>query len=514
MKRSDTSARSPYRGLEPFRYADRDLFFGREAFIEDFLATVLAFRLVVLFGRSGAGKSSLINAGLIPALEREGLAAEKLRIGSGLTAPFVREPIPLTAAESPDYLPSAISANATPDTPSPLSLEQIESVLRQHPKQLGRPVLILDQFEELFTRFAYAAAREEQESLQARLMRWMIRLLKDESVRVKFVIVIREDYFARLQLLATEYPQILDHRVLLQGLDAPPAGAAAKTAHEPYAAERAILGAFIEPNRYPSRISPSLAAEIARDLAASSPDGLVHPTELQIVCARLWDDFSSQALEIDEGHYHALGKLKGIIEGFLTAQLSGLSGTMRAAAIIVLTSLITDEGTRDVVSDARLRRIPELPIPLADVLQELSNRRLILRSEQHGPTFWQITNEYLIPPLQREAHRLEAEARERELRKERRKRRNAWLVAAFALGLAGGIFGLWFYAIQQKKTAEAQTELATSRLAEAVKQKKLAGDRLAALQRVIATFKDPTVREQLARAHLPDPEAFRRSSRN
>lgn len=62
---------SPYRGILPFRYADRDRFFGWEREIKDLTAKILLYRLVVVFGESGAGKSSLLNAGIIPALQRE-----------------------------------------------------------------------------------------------------------------------------------------------------------------------------------------------------------------------------------------------------------------------------------------------------------------------------------------------------------------------------------------------------------------------------------------------------------
>jgi putative ribosome biogenesis GTPase RsgA len=72
--------KSPYRDIHQFRYVDRDLFFGREQEIEDLVLKVMLYRVVVLFGGSGAGKSSLINAGLIPALENQGLAPERLLV--------------------------------------------------------------------------------------------------------------------------------------------------------------------------------------------------------------------------------------------------------------------------------------------------------------------------------------------------------------------------------------------------------------------------------------------------
>ena len=60
----------PYRGLLPFREEDASLFFGRDGWISDLTAKVQAHPLVAVVGRSGSGKSSLVFAGLFPALRK------------------------------------------------------------------------------------------------------------------------------------------------------------------------------------------------------------------------------------------------------------------------------------------------------------------------------------------------------------------------------------------------------------------------------------------------------------
>jgi len=62
--------RCPYKGLEVFEEEDADLFFGREKFVEDLVGRVKASRTVFITGPSGSGKSSLVRAGLIPALKQ------------------------------------------------------------------------------------------------------------------------------------------------------------------------------------------------------------------------------------------------------------------------------------------------------------------------------------------------------------------------------------------------------------------------------------------------------------
>jgi hypothetical protein len=61
---------SPYPGLRPFQQDEAHLFFGREAQIEDMLARLEDRRFLAVVGTSGCGKSSLVRAGLIPALEQ------------------------------------------------------------------------------------------------------------------------------------------------------------------------------------------------------------------------------------------------------------------------------------------------------------------------------------------------------------------------------------------------------------------------------------------------------------
>jgi hypothetical protein len=65
----------PYKGLESFQTADADLFFGRDREAEQLIAKILCSRLTVLHAQSGAGKTSLLNARIIPGLEGRGWAA-------------------------------------------------------------------------------------------------------------------------------------------------------------------------------------------------------------------------------------------------------------------------------------------------------------------------------------------------------------------------------------------------------------------------------------------------------
>ncbi|MCB0574552.1 MAG: hypothetical protein KDC61_08295, partial [Saprospiraceae bacterium] len=62
------ATKSRYLGVQPFKTSDQDLFFGRNEDIENLHDFILLEKLVVLFGKSGYGKSSLLNAGIMPRL--------------------------------------------------------------------------------------------------------------------------------------------------------------------------------------------------------------------------------------------------------------------------------------------------------------------------------------------------------------------------------------------------------------------------------------------------------------
>jgi len=63
---------APYVGPRPFGRDEKDLFFGRDRETRDLCSLVVAHPIVLLYAASGAGKSSLLNAGLIPLLEARG----------------------------------------------------------------------------------------------------------------------------------------------------------------------------------------------------------------------------------------------------------------------------------------------------------------------------------------------------------------------------------------------------------------------------------------------------------
>src|SRR5438067_1554614 len=95
----------PFPGIRPFRFTDKPVFFGREEELETLVRAIKIYRGVLLYGDSGAGKSSLVNAGLFPDVMRRGYTPDRIRVAPTVGGELVVERI----AADPDattFLPS------------------------------------------------------------------------------------------------------------------------------------------------------------------------------------------------------------------------------------------------------------------------------------------------------------------------------------------------------------------------------------------------------------------------
>jgi len=193
-------ARNPYKGLRPFGEQDQADFFGRDqltARLVDRLGQVArAGRLLTIVGPSGSGKSSVVRAGLIPALRAGGLA------GSAAW----RIAVMLPGARPFEELAAALGSVAS-EPPASLA-EELDrtgdigrAVARVLPGDDSRVLLVVDQFEELFTVTRDGAVRE-------RFLEALGRALAGARGRLLAVITMRADFLDR-PLLAPEFGELV-----------------------------------------------------------------------------------------------------------------------------------------------------------------------------------------------------------------------------------------------------------------------------------------------------------------
>lgn len=185
----------PFVGLRTFKAADQQWFRGRDQEIATLLRKVRNNHFTAVVGASGSGKSSLVLAGILPPLEKDGWKSMILKPGS---APISNLALTLSKGAREDTVDSLAEARAyhydTTLRQSAFGLSTITSRLAPNAPQL---LLVVDQFEELFRYGEEAqglkkAAMEEESHAFVELL---LTAASHSASRVHVVITMRSDFF-------------------------------------------------------------------------------------------------------------------------------------------------------------------------------------------------------------------------------------------------------------------------------------------------------------------------------
>ena len=192
--------RNPFKGLEAFQQTDAHVFFGRENLIEKSLERLKEdrpVRFLAVVGASGSGKSSMVRAGVLPALRRGQLPGSdqwRLMIFTPGTEPIEslsQRIAPLVEDKDSDEIENLLQQ-------SPQMFDALmKDVLADAPDN-ARVLLIVDQFEEVFTRAS---------DVQARLFLDVLHhAVTVPNGRALVLITMRADFFDRL----SHYPRLAE----------------------------------------------------------------------------------------------------------------------------------------------------------------------------------------------------------------------------------------------------------------------------------------------------------------
>jgi class 3 adenylate cyclase/energy-coupling factor transporter ATP-binding protein EcfA2 len=229
----------PYKGLVPFSAGDAELFFGRDDVVGGVLARLAAARLVVLTGPSGSGKSSVVAAGVIPALARSALP------GSSSWATLVMTPGPRPMAQ----LAAALSP-MTGEQAGVLLAEMEHTGVVRGPADGRRLLLVIDQFEELFTLCDDLEERTRFADIVA-------RSVAVPGGTVSVIIAVRGDFYAESARYPALAEEVAASTVLLAPMD-----------------EQDLRSAIVGPAKVSGlTLEPGLVDVLVRDVAGE-PGGL------------------------------------------------------------------------------------------------------------------------------------------------------------------------------------------------------------------------------------------------
>lgn len=463
--------RNPWLGLASFTEETRAYFFGREEEVAELARRVQRKLLTVLFGQSGLGKTSILRAGLAPRLRAQGYCPVYVRIDYAREAPEpavqIKQAIALSARRSGQWTQVGVAVEGESLWEF---LHHRDDVLHDESGATLIPLLIFDQFEEIFTlaqtddfgraragRFiadlADLVENRPPKELEAKLE-------EDDSAAERFdfarsdyrvLIALREDYLAPLEGLKSSMPSITQNRLRL----APMTGQQA-------------LAAVMRPGK--RLVSEEVAAAIVRFVAggAEIANAEVEPSLLSLICrelndARIAQGRSEISLDLLAGSHASI--LSNFYERSLAEQPS-------AVRRIIEDELLTASGFRENVAEERLLSSFTAAGAAPDALALLVNRRLLRIEERLDKRRVELTHDVLCGVVRRSrdlrhereardaTERLLAEQRERELSARRslvRARQIAVVCTVLAIGaLAAAV--LAYLSTERAHRAERQAE--------------------------------------------------------
>ncbi len=373
------AGKNPFVGPRPLGPNDR--LYGREREIAELGYRLHAERVVLLHSPSGAGKSSLIQAGLLPELRSSFDVCGPTRVNEEPVDARANRYVASAIAGFEEGLPEAIRR-----PPADLAGHTVASYFAVRPRQRSLPdrLLVFDQFEEILTVDPLATTAKEEFFDQ------LGELLRDRQVWA--LLVLREDYLAPLDPYAWRLPTQLENRFRIDLLD-----------------RGGALQVMVRTAGDGDRAFPA-ASKLADDLAimkVQQPDGSfvdqkgqhVEPVQLQVVCRRLWDAMPAEDLSIDPEDLVEFGDVDTALGVYFADSVHNVTAEdpdqERAIREWFDDRLITGGGIR-----AQVQMGEEASGGLAnELIARLLDSHLIRAEQRAGATWYELAHDRLIEPV-------------------------------------------------------------------------------------------------------------------
>jgi tetratricopeptide (TPR) repeat protein len=465
----------PWLGLHSFSESTRGFFYGREDEIAELARRVQRKLLTVLFGQSGLGKTSILRAGLVPRLRPAGYCPVYVRLDYGRDSPSPAAQIKQAVFRETLASGTWTQTGAAVENESLWEfLHHRDDVLRDADGRTLTPLLIFDQFEEIFT---LAQGNDFGRARAAEFVRELAdlaenrppaaleaRLDSDDTVVERFdfargdyriLIALREDYLAHLESLKAAMPSITQNRMRLARMTGEQA-----------------LDAVVKPGG--ALVSQEVADAIVRFVAGGAElrNAEVEPSLLSLICREL------NAARIAQGKaeisaYLLAGSHATILAEFYERALADQPAGVHR---FIEDQLLTESGFRENIAQERVLKAFADAGAAPGALATLVDRRLLRVEERLDVRRVELTHDVLCGVVaaarqarqEREARELAEAAlatqREREAATRRalvRARQIAGACILLAIGAAGAAaFGI--YGMHQAQKTHAVAEAARS----------------------------------------------------
>ncbi len=352
--------KTPFQLLDAFTLEDREKYFGRESEIEQGYADMNRTQLMLIYGLSGTGKTSLIQCGLASKYDKADWYPIFIRPGENVN-------LSLTSA-----LKSALAREE--------EVVDVVDAVKQLVRTKYRPIhLIFDQFEEFFTLAGNTA------EMQMKFMK-SLRELLDADLRCHVIILMREEYIAQLYPFETIVPELFDFRFRIERMNL---NKVRKVITQSFAKFNMHIEEPIEEN-----------LDLMVDNIAGG-DGIIDLPYLQIYLDMLYqqdyaDTYGEQGvdeklpkLDITREEIEKLGRIDTVLSGFLDRRMrahyvylrKNYKGFPKRGVSHVLDQMATDKGTKKPISYKIENEllIPEFSDDLLEEVDKVALSELINR---------------------------------------------------------------------------------------------------------------------------------------
>jgi hypothetical protein len=532
--RTVINAENPWPGLSAFDEAAQRFFNGRDIESSELLRLVGQAPFSVLFGKSGLGKTSLVQAGLFPLLRKQNILPVYIRLDMrDRSEPLVHQ---ITATLKAEVAKHGVDASMPANGESLWEYLHNRDVQWWSAKnQLLHPLFVFDQFEEAFTlgednaeaiatlRVALADLIENRipSDLALRIDKGELTDHLDlRGQRYKVLLSFREDFLPEVEGWKCEMPSLMRNRLRLLPMSADhavqvvsghtPGGRAHELVSDETAKEIVRFVAAVQTNAEMTGKVKSIDAE-----THSVWDKLdIEPALLSLLCEGLNEKRKARAQPtIDATLLRETGN--AIIGDFYQRCVRDVPDKTRR---FIEDDLITEGGFRNSypLQDALEQRVLS-----ESLLRQLVDRRLLRIDHQMRTDRVELIHDRLTDVVRedrdrrrREADKRKADDERRQLEeRNRRQRRMMALIGMIALLFFGlGAFAAWSWKKTQKALVEteeqAQIAYAASKEARdalmlAEEQTQLAEARLKSIKDVLESIPDKSLRDKLTRTHLP-----------
>jgi len=373
---------NPFVGPRPFETGET--IFGRDKELAELRYLLTSERIVVLHSPSGAGKSSLVRAGLIPQLSRKFDVWRPTRVNQQPHDRVLNRYAWSAVMGFEQELPEARRRD-----PASFADQTLAQYFAERPRRPGAPksvVLIFDQFEEILRVDPLDIAAKTE------FFNQLGELLMDSQVWALFAL--REDYLAPLDPYCRLVPTYLRnrYRIDLLSLDA---------AKEAISKPAPAGGREFKPDAVDKLVLDLAKVKVQQaDLSFAEQTGLsVEPLQLQVVCRRLWDRMPADDMVVDTEDIEQFGNVTTALSDYYGSELAkiaaGDAATERSMRQWMEKKLITPDNIR-----GQVLRTAGKSEGLDNTLIAGLVDTFLVRAEQRGGSVWyELSHDRLIEPV-------------------------------------------------------------------------------------------------------------------